>query len=167
MTALSLLFWLLFIAVAASGFATVLARNLLYAALGLALTLLGTAGLFLLLHADFLAAVQVLVYVGGITVLILFALVLSADVLKKRDAPDRVNLFLGAVTAAGTFFFLAREAVRVAQRLPAAVGGFQPTTAHLGELLLGKYVLPFEIASVVLVVTMVGAVMILRKELEG
>ena len=129
-------------------------RNLFRAALSLGVVLLGVAGLFVLLEADFLAFVQVLVYVGAILVLVVFAVMLTARSHSVAEPQSRqrlpaalvcLTLFvaLGAVT----------EAIIPATELPPAV-----TLTQLGEELITSLVLPFEVISLVFVAALVGAI---------
>jgi NADH-quinone oxidoreductase subunit J len=136
--------------------------NILYAAVALLFSFAGVAALYVLLSADFLAATQVLVYVGGILVLILFAVFLSnriADV--KISNPGRFRLPAAAVCLVlfGVLSFTA-----VSTPFAVKTGVYLPTTADLGELLMTRYLLPFEIASVLLLAALVGAALLSRPE---
>ncbi|MBI4575364.1 MAG: NADH-quinone oxidoreductase subunit J [Planctomycetes bacterium] len=132
----------------------------------------GFAGLYFLLGADFLALTQVMVYIGGILILILFGVMLT----RRRDggdsgiardgAPRGSGLVVQGVTAAGLLGLLAAA---VHTRTPWAVreaGEPAYTAAGLGDLLLTDFILPFEVASVVLLVALVGAAYIVRREPE-
>lgn len=143
----------------------VLSKNIVHSALWLLVCLLGVAGLFVLLNADFLAGIQVLIYCGGIVVLMLFALMLTRDV---GDATGRAyNRQLGwglaAVLALGLVGarLLGRGMWMEAASAPAA-----DVTGRLSEALLGPYVAAFEIASVVLLVATIGALVIARGDAE-
>jgi NADH-quinone oxidoreductase subunit J len=141
----------------------VLARSLIYNAFALLFTFFGVAGLYLLLGADFLAATQLLVYVGGILVLLLFGVMLTHK-LYSLDLRTEVNQFIpGLIVAVGLFALLATTAVKTAWnvsagRLP------EPTTEQIGKLFLSDYLLPFEAASVLLLVALIGAAMIVRRK---
>ena len=143
----------------------VLARSLIYAAFALLGAFMGVAGLYLLLGADFLAATQLLIYVGGILVLLLFGVMLTHK-LYDLDLKSGTTQFLpGLIVAAGVFALLAGVAFkapwRTVERVPA------PTTNELGRLFLGQYLLPFEAASVLLLVAMLGAALIVRKRKDA
>ena len=145
----------------------VLARSLIYSAFALLFTFFGVAGLYVLLGADFLAATQLLVYVGGILVLLLFGVMLTHK-LYDLDLRSEVTQFLpGLIVAAGLF------AVLVLTFNTHAVGGRArpaaraPTTAEIGRLFMGQYLLPFEAASVLLLVALMGAAMIVRRRKEA
>ena len=136
--------------------------NILYAAVALLFSFAGVAGLYVLLSADFLAATQVLVYVGGILVLLLFAVFLSnriADV--KLTNPTHFRLPAAAICLV-LFGVLSYAAVST----PYAVkkGVYLPTTADIGELLMTRYLLPFEVASVLLLAALIGAALLSRPD---
>jgi len=138
--------------------------NILYAAVALLFAFAGVAGLYVLLSADFLAATQVLVYVGGILVLILFAVFLSnriADV--KINNPGRFRLPAGAICLV-LFGVLSFTAVSTPFAVKKPV--YLPTTADLGELLMTRYLLPFEVASVLLLAALIGAALLSRPDRE-
>ena len=136
--------------------------NIIYSAVAQLFAFAGVAGLYVLLSADFLAATQVLVYVGGILVLILFAVFLSNRIADgKISNPGRFRLPAAAVCLV-LFGILSFTAVST----PFAVktGVYLPTTADLGELLMTRYLLPFEVASVLLLAALVGAALLSRPE---
>jgi NADH:ubiquinone oxidoreductase subunit 6 (subunit J) len=144
----------------------VLARSLIYCAFALLFTFVGVAGLYVLLGADFLAATQLLIYVGGILVLLLFGVMLTHK-LYDLDLKSEVTQFVpGLIVALTLFFILANGALVTpwktgAGRAPAA------TTAEIGRLFLGSYLLPFEAASILLLVALMGAAMIVRRKKEA
>ncbi len=141
-------------------------RNIVYSAFALLGMLFGVAALYVFLAADFVAGAQFLIYIGGILVLILFAVMLThriADVAVSNRAVGGPLAFLIVATAAailGRALWVARWPV-VAE-LPDA-----PTTHAIGNGFLGPYVLPFELASFVLLAVLVGAIVVSRKELRG
>jgi NADH-quinone oxidoreductase subunit J len=124
------------------------------------------AGLYLLLGADFLAAAQLLIYVGGILVLLLFGVMLTHK-LYDLDLKSEVTQFAPAVFAvAGVFLSIAALILRTSWhvgpgRAPAA------TTAEIGELFMGRYLMPFEAASILLLVALMGAAMIVRRRKDA
>lgn len=143
-----------------SALAVVTLRNLLRSALALVVTFIGVAGIYLLLQAEFIAAVQVLLYVGAVTVLILFAIMLT-----ERLMEARLRQFTGKWWLAVPLVVLVLALVVVA--LLGAVWVERPKealptepVASLGEVLMTRYALPFEIASVLLLVAMVGAIVV-------
>lgn len=141
-------------------------RNIIYSAWALLFAFLGVAGLYIFLGADFPAVAQVLIYVGGILVLILFAIMLTKQI---GGDPSLTNAHLalpaGAVLAVATIGTLTYMAVMAPWKLEAAPS-YQPVSAGLGIAFLTEYLLPFEVASVVLLAALVGSVVIARKEIK-
>jgi len=162
----ALIFYLLAALTIGSALVVALSRNIVYSAFSLLGAFMGVAGLYALLAADFVAVIQVLVYVGGILVLIVFAVMLTHridDVAVSNRSVGRLPaaLIIGAVGAImGTCVVAARWAQKAD---PQAA----PTTYGIGEAFLGPYILPFELASVVLLVVLIGAVVVSRKEIRG
>jgi NADH:ubiquinone oxidoreductase subunit 6 (subunit J) len=142
--------------------AVVTSKNLFHSALFLILSFVGVASLYVLLEAPFLAAVQVLVYVGAIAILIVFAIMLTrrlmAEDLVQRNAQWGWSA-LGAVllfVALGVILFQVNWPV-----VEAAVP--KETISILGQDLMGTYLVPFEVASVLLLVALVGSIIIARE----
>jgi len=156
-----LIFWLL--AALAVGSAVLVATlpNIIYSAVALLFTFAAVAGLYVFLSADFLAATQVLVYVGGILVLILFAVFLSHRISHvKLSNPARFRAPAGLVCLA---LFGVLSYAAVSTRFPVRPDvAYAPTTAEIGELLMTRYLLPFEVASVLLLAALVGAALLSR-----
>jgi NAD(P)H-quinone oxidoreductase subunit 6 len=143
-----------------------LSRHIVHAAFALMATLLGVAGLFVLLVADFLGVVQLLVYVGGILVLTVFAIMLTHRIGDVRVSNRSVGRLPAALLAAAVLAALVRTGTRATWAVQ-PVGPPAPTTARLGDAFLGTWVLPFEVASLVLLVALIAAVTLSRKELRG
>ena len=160
---------LLFYAVAAltigSALIVALSRNIVYSAFALLGAFMGVAGLYVLLAADFVAVVQVLVYVGGILVLTIFAVMLThrvSDVQVSNRSVGR-GWALGIVALVVLVLGRAVLSAKWARAPEATVG---PTTYGIGNAFLTEYVLPFELASVVLLAALVGAIVLSRKEIK-
>ena len=138
-------------------------RNVVHAALFLLLSLLGAAGAYLLLFAEFLALVQVLIYGGAVTIVVLFAVMLTRSSEYPRIT-DNPQWPLGLLTATvlsvvlGAAFWLAPETATQPQA---------PAFTDLGQSLFTKWALPFEIASLVLLVALIGAIIIARQQNVG
>jgi NADH-quinone oxidoreductase subunit J len=158
-------FWSLAVLTVASAAVVVLARSLIYSAFALLVAFLGVAGFYLLLGADFLAATQLLIYVGGILVLLLFGVMLTHRIYDLDLRTEATQLGSGLLIAAGLFVILAATAVRT--EWPVAPTTPAPTTEGIGRLFLGRYLLPFEAASVLLLVAMLGAAMIVRRRKDA
>ena len=141
-------------------------RNIVYSAFALMGTFLGAAGLYVFLAADFVAVVQVLIYVGGILVLMVFAVMLThriEDVSISNRTVGFVPAFVLLAVAGGIFGY----AIVVTPWQVIEPGAAEATTAAIGHLFLGEYLLPFELASVVLLAALIGAVSVSRKELRN
>lgn len=154
-------FWLLAALTLGSALAVVAVRDLIRAVVLLITSFLGVAGLYITLSADFIAVVQVLIYVGAISVLMLFAIMLTPRA--GRDNAEtffRVPGMLLAGLMAFTISLISLETDwAVVER-----GGFEETASVIGEALLDKYVLPFEMAAVLLLVAMLGAILLVHPE---
>jgi NADH-quinone oxidoreductase subunit J len=141
--------------------AVVTSKNLFHSALFLILSFVGVASLYVLLEAPFLAAVQVLVYVGAIAILIVFAIMLTRRLMAKDlvQRNTQWNLaFLGAL-----FLFVALVLVLLRVNWPVVEAAVPEETINiLGQDLMGTYLMPFEVASVLLVVALVGSIIIAR-----
>ena len=165
MTAEAFVFWLFAALTVGSAAVVVLSRTLIYSAFALLFTFFGVAGLYVLLGADFLAATQLLIYVGGILVLLLFGVMLTHKIYDLDLRTETTQLASGLIVAAGLFVILAATGLRTqwmsVPRTPA------PTTAEIGRLFLGQYLLPFEAASVLLLVALLGAAMIVRRRRDA
>lgn len=147
-----------------SAFIVVFSRNIIYAAFSLLFTFFGVAGLYVLLHADFLAVTQILIYVGGILVLMLFGLMLTNNVVNVelktgtiQTVPALILVAIVGGTLTGLFYSTWKG-------VAAPVGEQASTTKPIGELLMTAYLLPFEVASVILLVALIGAAFISRRE---
>ena len=182
MSAHALIFYALALLTVGSAGVVVLSRNLIYCAFALLFTFFGVAGLYLQLGADFLAAAQLLIYVGGILVLLLFGVMLTHK-LYDLELRTEVHQFApSAIVCGGLFIMLAfpfsigpifgrgpfgpglafsTDWALGAGRAPAA------TTLEIGRLFLSDYLLPFEAASILLLVALIGAAMIVRRKKEA
>ena len=158
-------FYLIAIITVGSAAVVAFSRNIIYSAFSLLGTFAGVAGLYVFLGADFVAGVQVLIYVGGILVLILFAVMLThriTDVEITNRAAGRVPGLL----IVGVFLVILIQTIREIPWVRVKEVAHQPTTARIGDLFLENYLLPFELASLVLLAAMIGAVVLSRKEIR-
>ena len=137
----------------------VMGKNIVRAAVALIFSFCGMAALYVLLDAEFLAAVQVLIYVGGITILLLFAIMLTSRIAAKAARVVNDQVVLSAMVAVGLIYASTSGLATISgpPRLP-------ETTPFLGRALLTTYALPFEVVSVLLLAAMVGAIVLARKE---
>jgi NADH:ubiquinone oxidoreductase subunit 6 (subunit J) len=160
---------MIFIAVAlltvGSAFVVVLSRDLIHSVFSLLFTFFGVAVLYVLLGADFLAATQVMIYVGGILILLLFGVMLTQKLYNLNLKTEVIQFVPGVLISAGTFAALAWVGwmtpwPQVANRVLA------PTTATIGSQFLRDYLLPFEVASVLLLIALIGAAMLVRRRTD-
>lgn len=136
--------------------AMLLSRNVVHAAFWLLEVMVAVAGLFLLLSAEFLALVQLMVYAGAVSVLILFTVMLTLR--RREDAVRPLDLSWAAGGLSLVFWLVTSLSIGAFPIAEARMPAVTPGVAAFGELLFTKWALPFEIASVVLLVALVGAV---------
>jgi NAD(P)H-quinone oxidoreductase subunit 6 len=158
-------FYLIAIITVGSAAVVAFSRNIIYSAFSLLGTFAGVAGLYVFLGADFVAAVQVLIYVGGILVLILFAVMLTHRI-TDVEITNRAAGRLPGLLVVAVFLVLLIQTIRETPWVKAKEVVHQPTTARIGDLFLENYLLPFELASLVLLAAMIGAVVLSRKEIK-
>jgi NADH-quinone oxidoreductase subunit J len=147
-----------------SAIAVVTSTNVVHAALYLVVTLLSVGGVYLLLGAEFVAWVQILIYVGAIVILFLFGLMLTKAPI-GRDTLDNQQRWLGAIIGAGVFaglVFLIQDAFPMQDAQ--AFEPVQGTTDVVGDAIFRNYVLPFEAVSFLLLAALIGAIVLARKD---
>ena len=176
MNASTLLFWPVVAVVLAGAAGAALARNIVYAAFSLGACLMVVAGLYLFLQAEYLAVMQMVVYVGGILILILFGVMFSRDVLGASSRPSPGSRILSGAAFLAALAGLGRFALLVGRihstglsevRSPTSSWEGQISTnspVHLGDLLLGPWLAPFLVAAVLLTVVLVMALGLVRKD---
>jgi NAD(P)H-quinone oxidoreductase subunit 6 len=157
----AVVFYLLAGLVLGSAAGVAFSRNILHSAFALLGTLGGVAGLYLYLGADFVGVVQILIYVGGILVLLLFAVLLTNRIGDVRLTNASAGLAAGAAAALVVLGALVRVALSAPWKLTLATAA--PTTNRLGDAFLGEYLMLFELASVILLMALVGAMVIARR----
>ena len=155
-------FWFIVLLTLSSAVMVVHSQNLVYSAIALLFTFLGVAGLYIFLWADFLAAVQVLIYIGGILVLIIFGIMLTNRITSVTISHASVQRSLGGIIVLGVFILLGLVITRTPwlQQVSEAP---ESTTAAIGNLLMMDYLLPFEVASLLLLGALIGAAMLSRR----
>ena len=161
----TIIFYLIAAIIVVSAAVVVFSSNIVYSAFSLVGTFGGVAGIYVLLGADFVAAVQILIYVGGIVVIILFAVMLThriADVQVTNRSVGKIP----ALIVTGLMITLLVSTILESSWTKADQVAHDPTTAQIGELFLTDYLLPFELASIVLLVALIGAVTLSRKEIK-
>ena len=158
-----LVFWIVVGVTIISAVMVVQSKQLLYSAIALLFTFVGVAGLYIFLWADFIAAVQVIVYVGGILVLIVFGIMLTNKITSVNISHTSVQRGIGATVVLGIlagigFMIINTPWYQVAATEPAQ------TTETIGRLLMMDYLLPFEVASLLLLGALIGATTLSRKD---
>ncbi len=141
-------------------------RNPVTSAMFLVLTIVSMAGLFVLLHAFFLAAVQILVYAGAVMVLFLFVIMLLDLKEEERRKITTVGAVLGTIAVGSIGFLLIRSVLTFAKTSANPQPALEGATTSLGHLLFSNYVLPFEIVSLLLLVAMIGVILLSKKDLK-
>ncbi len=143
----------------------VLLNNIVYSAFLLGGVFMGVAGLYLLLNASFVAAAQILVYVGAVNVLILFAIMLVNKKEKLKEIQGlKVRKFLSGLVCTGLLLLLLRVDFTTQWISPGPEAIGEMATERIGEHLFTDYLLPFEVASVLLLMAMIGAIVLARRD---
>jgi NADH-quinone oxidoreductase subunit J len=162
LSGLTLLFGLLCVA-------NPLSRSPVTSAMFLVLTIVGLAGLFVLLHAFFLAAIQILVYAGAVMVLFLFVIMLLDLQVEERRKLNRAALTIGAgavLVLGGILVYAITSGSTTVAQSAASVPVVEGGTEELGRLLFTRYLLPFEVVSLLLLVAMVGAILLSKRSVN-
>jgi NADH-quinone oxidoreductase subunit J len=161
--ALEVAFWILAVVGVIAALAVVLLKDVFRSALSLVFCFLAVAGIYLTLSADFLAVIQILVYVGAISVLIILAIMLTRDV-HKGSPSNRLRIpafFVAALFLGGMIYALVNTNWQVSSAPP-----LEPTTPAIANLLFGEggFILPLEIAPILLVAAIIGAIVLVREK---
>jgi NADH-quinone oxidoreductase subunit J len=159
----ALAFWVLSVLLVGSALAVVLSKNLFHAVLWLALALTGTAGIFLLLNAEFLAAVQLLLYAGGIITIVVFAIVVTERLVGERLSQTNRGVVSGALAAVALLGIIVSTLMQ--RELPSTpLPQLSDLTRLMGAQVLTTFVLPFELLALLMLVAMLGAIYFARPE---
>ena len=160
-----ILFFSIILLIVLSSFWVVVSPNLVHSAVSLLFTFFGVAGLYVFLHADFIAAAQVIIYVGGILVLIIFGVMLT----NKIDDPNLSNLSKNQLIASIfclILFVFQMQIIFNTNWFVSELITRESTVNDIGMLLLTTYLLPFEVVSVLLLAALIGAAMLSRKKIK-
>ena len=159
----TILFYLLAALTLGSGLLAVTSRQLFRSAIYLLFALIGIAGIYFWLQYEFIAAVQIVVYVGGIVVLIIFSVFLTQQAGEKLPAPKVSNQLIGAIAAFCTMALIMLQLFKYSFT-PSVAQSVEPTVANIGTQMLatesGGYALPFEVVSILLLAALVGCIVI-------
>lgn len=157
----TLAFYVLAIVLLASACVVVGSANIVRSAFALVLTFTCIGGLYFSLNADFVAAAQILIYVGAITIIMLFGIMLTARAETRIEEAGLLVRYIGAVTAAGLLFVLTTFIGKA--RWNTQIPTISDTAPVLGRAFFSEYLIPFELASVILLMAMIGAIVLARK----
>lgn len=159
------IFGLLALTAIAAALGVVLLSKIVYSAFLLGVVFLSISGLYVLLNADFVAAAQILIYVGAVNVLILFAIML---VNKQQDFPTVPNSWIRkgatALVCVGLFALLGTMVLSTPWALPVGITATSDSILRIGQHFFSDFLLPFELASVFLLMAMVGAIILARRD---
>jgi NADH:ubiquinone oxidoreductase subunit 6 (subunit J) len=161
-----IIFYALFVLTVGSAAITAFSRNIVYSAFALFGSFAGVAGIYVLLGADFLFIIQIFIYIGGILVVTIFAVMLTQGIAEVNVS----NRAVGVAPALTTTLLAGLVMYYAIAHTPWYHGpgrAVTPTTYGIGNAFLGPYVLPFEVASIVLLAALVGAIVISRPERRG
>ena len=158
-----IIFYIFALLTIGSALIVVFSKNVIYSAFSLLFTFMGVAGLYVLLQADFLAVAQIMIYVGGILVLLIFGVMLTNRVTDVDIKSGTIHTLPGTMIVAVMLGTLIIIMTRTSWSIQPVQQNIQGTTRTLGELLLTSFVLPFEAVAVLLLVAIMGAALIARK----
>ena len=159
-----ILFFSICMLVVVSALWVVLSPNLVHSAVSLLFTLFGVAGLYVFLYADFMAASQVIIYVGGILVLIIFGVMLTNKISDQSISNKSQNKLPSAIMCFTLLAMQFNVIFNTKWHIDAPIIR-ESTVNDIGMLLLSKYLLPFEIVSILLLAALIGAAMLSRKKI--
>ncbi|MCH8927448.1 MAG: NADH-quinone oxidoreductase subunit J [Candidatus Marinimicrobia bacterium] len=157
-------FYLFGILTISASWVVIYSKNLIYSAFALLFAFFGIAGLYGLLMADFLAATQVLIYVGGVLMLLLFGVMLTARKSVIEVTQSNLPRLPGAIISGLMFLLLLFIIFSEKSWNAASNQGVRETASVIGRLLMTDYLLPFEVTSILLLAALIGAVYIARKD---
>jgi len=159
----TILFYLFAFLIVSFSFIVVFAKNVIYSAVALFVSLFGTAALYILLRADFLALTQIMVYIGGILVLLIFGIMMTTRITDAEIKVNNLSTIPAVFISVGIFVILIFVLLTTNWKVRTPVQN-EETINQIGYMLLSDYLLPFEIASIVLLIALMGAAMFARKK---
>ncbi len=158
----TILFYVLAFIIVVSAVMVVFNKNVIHSAFALFFTLFAISGIYVLLKADFIAITQIMVYVGGILILLIFGVMLTTKITNVELKTKNLNVIPSVIFSLGIVTILIFIIFSTKWNIKQAVEN-EETITHIGKALLSTYLLPFEIASVVLLVALIGSAMFARK----
>lgn len=139
---------------------TVLSGSIIYAMIGLVTTMFGIAGLYVYLNAPFLAMMQILIYVGAISILIAFAIMLAGPLYKNPKEWTTITKFIASLVVSVFSFLVFFKVIMHASWMNTKAKEFTVTTKEIGRALFDKLTFPFELISLLIIVSIIGAIML-------
>jgi NADH-quinone oxidoreductase subunit J len=164
---MSFVFYLIATLSVAGALAAVLLKNTVHCALALTLAFAGLALMFLQLDAQFAGFAQILIYIGAVAILVVFAILLTRGSETPKDTVYSGKPIVGLVVAAGIFAILGWAVLQSTSVLPHETAKPQVNVMDIGNALMGRYVLPLEIVALLLTAALIGAVIVAMHEKEG
>jgi NADH-quinone oxidoreductase subunit J len=161
---MSIVFWILSFLTVLGGLAAVTLRNTVHCALAVAVAFAGLALLYLQLDAQFAGFAQILIYIGAVAILVVFAILLTRGSDTPKDGVFSRTWFAGTTIAAAVFAVLGWAVIESVHALPNETSVPAVTVNQIGNALLGRYVLPLEIVALLLTAALVGAVIVAMHE---
>jgi len=158
-----IVFWFMVVLTILSAFLVVQSSNLLYSAYALLFTFIGISGLYVFLWADFMAVMQIMIYVGGILILVVFGIMLTSKITSVNISHKSLQRKLGALIMSVLFIALGYMILNTSWKIEPALEP-QETVATIGNLLMQDYLLPFELVSILLLGTLIAATTLSRKD---
>jgi len=166
MDLIEIVFYAFAVLIVSSALVVAVSRNIMYAAFGLMFTFFGVAGLYVLLNADFIAITQIMVYIGGILILIIFGVILTTNIagVDIQEGPIGKFRMVSATLITLVLFAVLLIMYLNAEFIVGSANFGDSTLKALGTSMMTKYLLPFEVAAVLLLVALVGAALIARRK---
>ncbi len=161
------IFYILAAITIAGGLAAILLKSLVHCALAVTVAFAGLALLYLQLDAQFVAFAQILVYIGAVAILIVFAILLTRGSDLPKEGVFSRTWFVGLVIAAAVFAVLAWTVIQSLRAVPQQTAVPAVTVRDIGNMLVGRYVLPLEIVALLLTAATIGAVIVAMHQKEG
>jgi NADH-quinone oxidoreductase subunit J len=158
----TILFYIFALLTIGSAVFLVTTKNIMYSAIGLFISLFSIAVLYILLRADFIAVTQIMVYVGGILILLLFGIMLTHKVTEVDLTTKTLNLIPSVIFAVGITVIMIFIMLTTKWNTKAPLNN-ETTINQIGKMMLTGYLLPFEIASIILLIALIGSAMYARK----
>lgn len=160
----SFVFYIFAFMTVTGGWIVIYSKNLIYSAFSLLFTFVGVAGLYGLLMADFIAATQIMIYAGAVLILLLFGIMLTARKTSVEITQSNLPRLPGAIISSLVFILLMVVIFNEPNWNAATNPGVKETVPVIGKLLMTKYLIPFELASILLLAALIGSVFIARRE---